>query len=879
MAARKDEYKIVILVDAKTGEASLKKLGESGKQFSDSLKKQSADAGKAGMAFDDLQRKVLRLAGAYGLYKLGKSFFDTAQAAEQLNIQLVNITGSAKAGQELRKELVQLGLEMPFTISDVAAGATKMMAVMKGGKKELMEWMPLVADVAARAGLSFQDASTQIIRMYSAGAASAKIIRQKGILPQLGFEIGVHYSPMQTRKKMMEFYYSAESTLRGLSAQLMETTGGQLSNLQDRWEVFQKTLMGVDVGEDNVKKGGITYYLLESLKRLNDKMIEFSEDGTLERIATQIGDIFAKLTDGFMKMIEFIADHPDAIKNGLGILVATATIIQLKNVAVHLWDIGSAIAGLGKKMAGTKAVESLMRLSGLSLKGLLAQVGLMAVLFGEIYIVVKAINAMSSAKNALTASGKAMSKVNAILDSKRDDPEFMKYYRESLIKRDAAKNKGLEGEGTMGKGSEEGYDYPEENPQTREEILTQVRALTGNVSAIRQAAILKDHREAVKGLEELQTIHEQQGYGELNIEDAKQAALAAIRNKYAKEDEEKKKQELEKEKKRAEDWIKAWVEANEELEKELEKTYADQTKNKQTYWMYQRAVAGFRDGGIGTATTLEDMIHIQQRASGKGGIDQRSEMQAKRDADLDLLRENNADKINDLRQAGFTELEIETWLSTERRRINQEYNDWEKEQERLKIEAAKELVQTRIDYLANGFGKLAQIANNVAQMGGKNQAKAFRAYQIFSLMETAISTASAVMKAYKEPMLPYPANLAWAGIVGAMGATQMSMIASQKPPSYAKGGISWKKELAWVGEDKPEAHVPLAGGSIPVRFNGGGARTTNIILQNPTFQDQATLMNTMQSIAAVTSERITPGAFIKNYRNDGDVRRLLQTGR
>lgn len=40
--------------------------------------------------------------------------------------------------------------------------------------------------------------------------------------------------------------------------------------------------------------------------------------------------------------------------------------------------------------------------------------------------------------------------------------------------------------------------------------------------------------------------------------------------------------------------------------------------------------------------------------------------------------------------------------------------------------------------------------------------------------------------------------------------------------AYGEGGISWKRELAWVGEKGPEAHIPLKSGAVPVKIEGGG---------------------------------------------------------
>jgi len=46
-------------------------------------------------------------------------------------------------------------------------------------------------------------------------------------------------------------------------------------------------------------------------------------------------------------------------------------------------------------------------------------------------------------------------------------------------------------------------------------------------------------------------------------------------------------------------------------------------------------------------------------------------------------------------------------------------------------------------------------------------------------------------------------------IVGALGAAQVALIATQPLPSYAEGGIAWTPQVATVAEKGPEAITPL----------------------------------------------------------------------
>lgn len=65
--------------------------------------------------------------------------------------------------------------------------------------------------------------------------------------------------------------------------------------------------------------------------------------------------------------------------------------------------------------------------------------------------------------------------------------------------------------------------------------------------------------------------------------------------------------------------------------------------------------------------------------------------------------------------------------------------------------------------------------------------------------------------------------LAPAAMATAIAATMPLAVAAQAAAAaYGEGGISWKPELALVGEKGPEAHIPLKGGKVPVDIAGGG---------------------------------------------------------
>ena len=103
--------------------------------------------------------------------------------------------------------------------------------------------MPLIGALPAAAGVSIQDATGQVIRMLSAGAASADLFRERGILAMLGFTSGVAYSADETRRKLVEAWTDMNSKFRGATSELSTTWQGVMSMLSDKWFAFRNQVM------------------------------------------------------------------------------------------------------------------------------------------------------------------------------------------------------------------------------------------------------------------------------------------------------------------------------------------------------------------------------------------------------------------------------------------------------------------------------------------------------------------------------------------------------------------------------------------------------------------------------------------------------------
>ena len=237
----------------------------------------------------------------YGVYRLVKSFFDAASAAEQFQIRLQVLLGSISEGNRLFNEMAKLAVRVPKTFREIMEAASQLARVMKGGTDEIAKWMPLVVDLSAATGLSLQRTTDQIVRMYAAGAAAAILFRRRGITQMLGFQYGVSYSAEQTRKQLMKVWEDPISNFRGAAQRLARTWEGLMSMFADQWFLFRTDVM----------KAGVFDYIKAILQSILGDIYKLRDEGKIKEWAEGISKV---LTDTIKYIIIGLGHVADSVK-------------------------------------------------------------------------------------------------------------------------------------------------------------------------------------------------------------------------------------------------------------------------------------------------------------------------------------------------------------------------------------------------------------------------------------------------------------------------------------------------------------------------------------------------------------------------------------
>lgn len=230
----------------------IKKTEEARKKFWNNMKAPIKAFGASVVVlnqFKELMGSIFRAAKTFWDYTYGQVIKVNAEM-ENFMMRLKVVSGSESSAKAIFQDTVDFAKTVTFTLRESMQNATNLLPVLAGGKEELKKWLPVIADISATFGLSFQEATSNFVKAYSAGIAAADLFRERGITPALGFQPKTYYSPEDTRKIIYEQWMSAGSLFRGASKELASTWDGIVGMLEDRWNIFMQKVGNAGIFKD-----------------------------------------------------------------------------------------------------------------------------------------------------------------------------------------------------------------------------------------------------------------------------------------------------------------------------------------------------------------------------------------------------------------------------------------------------------------------------------------------------------------------------------------------------------------------------------------------------------------------------------------------------
>lgn len=307
--------------------------------------------GRLTRSFTGLRGAIAGLVGTAAIGLLARSFIKAADAAEGYRVRLSVLLGSQKEANALFEDMADFAANVSFQYEEVMGTATALSGVMEGGREEIAKWMPVLSDLTAASGLTMEEASSNFIRMYSAGAAAADSFRDKGILAMLGFQAKTQYTAEQTRAMLMKAWEDPVSKFRGAAGALAKTWSGLLSMMGDRWFQFRLKVM---------EQGGLIDYFKAVVTVYLEWTDKLKKEGKLDEWAQRVADSVINI---FETTLLTAAAFYDAIKPVLhAFKVILGSVIDVwKKLPPWLQQVGIVVAVLG----GVKVAAAVAGLSHL----------------------------------------------------------------------------------------------------------------------------------------------------------------------------------------------------------------------------------------------------------------------------------------------------------------------------------------------------------------------------------------------------------------------------------------------------------------------------------------------------------------------------------
>jgi methyl-accepting chemotaxis protein len=225
-----------------------------------------------------------------------------ASNIEDLRIRLDTLAGSAEKGAAVLDLVKNAAKELPFDLKAIT-NAVPSLVPISDTFGDLNDNIKLTADLAAVSGLSFEETAMQLQRAFSAGASSADLFRERGVLAMAGFEAGVSYTVEETQAMFAEF----GKTIEGTANQINDTLTGSVSQFSDRMDALRESMGAPLVGGLTEGMKAFTAVIDENM----DSLIMVSHQigvnllGALASTVRVVGhtlDFIVDLKDGFMML-------------------------------------------------------------------------------------------------------------------------------------------------------------------------------------------------------------------------------------------------------------------------------------------------------------------------------------------------------------------------------------------------------------------------------------------------------------------------------------------------------------------------------------------------------------------------------------------------
>jgi hypothetical protein len=310
-----------------------------------------------------------------------KTGFSEALDLEGYRLQLETATKDTQKAGEIMRYAIDLANKTPFEGGALVEGAAKFEAMGMSAT----QWLSRAGDMAAATNKDFDQAvealidaqSGELERLKEFGITKAKIL-EKGEKLFAGVQLENNKGQIVNQEKFNEAMLALmQDRFAGGMAKQASTMKGLWSTVTGVTKSALAKIVGI-TEDGSIQSGSALDLLKGKVQGLEDRLAEWQQDGTIDRLASGFNDGLSKALDFAGNAMQWCKENSGLLTGGLKLLAGAFVMVKIGQFNAGLTNGISAIGGfVGTIRAMTAAT---MAQAGASGTATAAQNGLNAAL-------------------------------------------------------------------------------------------------------------------------------------------------------------------------------------------------------------------------------------------------------------------------------------------------------------------------------------------------------------------------------------------------------------------------------------------------------------------------------------------------------------------
>lgn len=327
---------------------SLKKAEENTKKFTKKQELAAKKVNKFGRTVNNTFKKAVKgtAAAVAGLSAIGaKTGFTEAVNLEGYKSQLETATKSTKKAAKIMKYSINLANKTPFEGGEIVEGAAKFESMGMSAKK----WLTYAGDMAGATNKSFDQSVEALI---DAQAGELERLKEFGITKRqivdkaekmfAGQQVVNNQGQIVNQKKFNKALLSLmNDKFAGGMEKQAQTLKGAWSTVTGVTKSALANVMGM-TSDGTIRAGSALDIFKQKIGGVAKKLTQWQNDGTLDNLATKIGDTLGKALDKASDAVKWLKDNMYWLKPVLTAVVAGFIAFNIVSTVTSL------ITGLAK---------------------------------------------------------------------------------------------------------------------------------------------------------------------------------------------------------------------------------------------------------------------------------------------------------------------------------------------------------------------------------------------------------------------------------------------------------------------------------------------------------------------------------------------------